>query len=219
MKYQVNITNISTVEEIEGAWTNADYIELLKRFDFGDADAVSPGELKEMLFMAINDFEPDEAAAIVLAYKLSDKLSEGQIDQCSHEMLEDKLAEEYADISLHPYLFNINQLLYKAYNGKFPNTKASIIAFELTGSNEITKELVLKVFRHGLTDRSLLMRLFDEQLMANQPFPDAENILWELKSLGNSSYRLITSDYWLNKEDFGVLEFEGEVDENEEEED
>jgi hypothetical protein len=35
--------------------------------------------LSELLSMAITDFEPNEAAAIVLDYKLSDSLNEGQI--------------------------------------------------------------------------------------------------------------------------------------------
>lgn len=39
--------------------------------------------------------------------------------------------EEYSDISLHYPLFNINQLLYKAYNGTFSNTKASRLKLEI----------------------------------------------------------------------------------------
>jgi hypothetical protein len=35
----------------------------------------------ELLSMAITDFEPNEAAAIVLDYKLSDSLNEGQISR------------------------------------------------------------------------------------------------------------------------------------------
>ncbi|MBQ0740794.1 hypothetical protein J9332_41620, partial [Aquimarina celericrescens] len=79
-----------------------------------------------MLFMAIPDFEPNEAASIVLTYKLSDQLNEGQIHSISHEMTNDKVAEEYPEPNLHYDLFNINQLLYKAYNGTFPNTEATL---------------------------------------------------------------------------------------------
>jgi hypothetical protein len=46
--------------------------------------------------MAITDFEPNEAA-IVLDYKLSDSLNEGQIQQISNDMLIDKISEEYPD--------------------------------------------------------------------------------------------------------------------------
>jgi hypothetical protein len=40
--------------------------------------------------MADTDFEP-ESAAIVLDYKLSDSLNEGQIQQISNDMLIDKI--------------------------------------------------------------------------------------------------------------------------------
>jgi hypothetical protein len=44
--------------------------------------------------MAISDYEPNEAAEIVLAYKLGEELNEGQIEQISHNMLIDKVCEE-----------------------------------------------------------------------------------------------------------------------------
>jgi hypothetical protein len=63
--------------------------------------------------MAITDFEPNEAAAIVLDYKLSDSLNEGQI-QISNDMLIDKISEEYPEIMQAP-LYHINQLLFKQW--------------------------------------------------------------------------------------------------------
>ena len=46
-------------------------------------------------------------------------------------MIDDKVAEDYSDITLHYPLFNINQLHYKAFNGKFSNTKASLVKLEI----------------------------------------------------------------------------------------
>ena len=165
--------------------------------------------------MAISDFEPSDAASILLTYKLSEELNEGQIDSLSHEMLLDKISEEYPVIELHVTLFNINQLLYKAYTGTFLNAKATILDFELVETNgdsqEITKEIVLKSLMHGLTPSALLIRLFEEQLKSDTIFTEAEGILWDLKSTGTNSYQLTTSSYWLNKEDFALGEFEAEV--------
>ncbi len=93
---------------------------MLELFDYSDATSVPETELFDMLSMAISDFEPDEAAEIVLTYKLNSILKEGQIKNLSHEMLEDKVAEEYSDISLHYPLFNINQLLYEAIQWQVP---------------------------------------------------------------------------------------------------
>lgn len=215
MNYTVKINSIQTVEELLGSWTNDDYKELLKRFEYPDADTLKPGELKEYLALAVADFEPNEAAAILLDYKLSDTLAEGQIDNISHEMLREKVAENYSDIFIHRTLFNINQLLFKAFNGKFPNTKAQLLTFELKSEddqeNEITKEVVLKALKSGLKDNNLIIRLFQDQLEGKAPFPEAEGIVWELQSKPDNQYVLTTSEKWLKEEDFEKLEFEATV--------
>ena len=214
MKYQTTITTLTSVDEIDGAWTKEDSAELLKRFGFSEDDYknVDP---KEFLYMAIADTEPAEAAAILLDYRLADHLNEGQISQISHDMQLDKISEEYPEISLHHSLFNINQLLYKAFNGKFPHAKASIVVFETQleskEETELTKELALKALVGGLSERSLLNRLFSDQLAGKIPFPEAESIVWELTSQGDSAYQLITSEYWLSEDDFSTSEFESDV--------
>ena len=213
MKYSLKINTIKSVDELEGSWNNADFVALLAKFDYADADKLKQNELKDFLFMAISDFEPDEAASIVLDYKLSDVLTEGQIDNLSHEMIREKVSENYSDISIHKILFDINQLLYKAYNGKFPKAIANVIDFEMRAENdeEITKAIVLQSFASGLSDRNLIMRLFKEQLEGTVSFPEAEGILWNLESKGNAQYRVTTSEKWLKKEDFTKLEFECDV--------
>ena len=214
MKYQTTINQIISVDEIEGAWTKADYVELLKRFGFDEGDYKNE-DPKEFLYMAIADNEPGEAAAIVLDYRLADYLNEGQISQISYDMQLDKISEEYPEISLHYPLFNINQLLYKAFNGKFPHAKASILDFETRSeseeASELTKELALKALAGGLSDRSLLNRLFSDHLAGKVPFPEAEAIVWDLKSKGEGNFQLVTSEYWLSEDDFSSSTFESEV--------
>ena len=213
MNFTIKLKNIRTIEKIEGYWKKEDYINLLELFDYPDATSVPETELFEMLSMAISDFEPDEAAEIVLTYKLNNILKKGQIENLSHEMLVDKVAEDYADISLHYPLFNINQLLFEVYNGKFPKTLASIIDFELSFASklDVTKEIVLRTISDLLSEKSLLKRLFNEQLDSENELKDAESIIWDLKSMGDNNYQLISSDYWLNKEDFELDEHSGEL--------
>lgn len=214
MKFNITIKNVTTVEEIPNYWQNQDYINLLELFDFPDADTVKKENLMEMLQMAITDFEPNEAAAIVLSYKLSERLTDGQIAQISNDMLLDKVSEEYPEIDLHYDLFNINQLLYKAFNGKFPNAKATIVDFTMVSTDgfdqEITKEIVLKSFNNGISDRNLIKRLFSEQLSTDKEFVEADAVLWELNKIDSTNYTITTSEYWLNKEDLAIPEFEGE---------
>ncbi|WP_299396973.1 hypothetical protein [uncultured Gelidibacter sp.] len=219
MTYHMIINSVKTVEEFKDAWTNADYIELLERFGFPDAKDSKPEELKDLLFMAISDFEGPEAAAILLDYKLSEHLNEGQIDQMSHDMLLDKISEEYSDISLHHKLFNINQLLFKAYNGTFPNAKATIIEFEITPNKDVTKEVVLKVLDHTLANNSVIKRLYSDQLAGKEAFDEAESIVWDLKSTGANSYTMTTSEYWISRDEFKDAEFDAKIEMFVEEED
>ncbi len=210
MIYKVQINTIDSIDEIPNYWTNNDYQQLLELFDFPDGKSIKPENLLEMLQMAIGDFEPADAARILLQYKLSEELNEGQMDQLSHEMLLDKISEEYPNIALHYKLFNINQLLYKAFNGVFPNTKATILDFTVgNNDNEIlTKSLILKILHKGLSPSNLIVRLFEDQLTAAADFPDAENIIWKLQTDDNSNFKLITSEYWLSREDLIFNEFE-----------
>jgi hypothetical protein len=218
MNYQITINSANTVDQIEEYWTNEDYIKLLEKFDYPDASDADAASLQELLFMAISDFEAKDAAAIVLEYKLSEDLNEGQIQQISNDMLLDKVCEEYPEIGLHSTLFHINQLLYKAYNGTFPNAKATVMKFNITPSEaesekELTKENVLKLLNNGLSDSNLIKRLFDLPMNENAPFPEAEDIVWDLTTTNNVDYVLTTSEYWLSKDDIIASEFEGVLEE------
>ena len=219
MKYHVIINSVKTVDELKNAWTKEDYIALLDKFGLEETDNSSLSELLELLAMAITDFEPEEAAAIVLDYKLSQQLNENQIEQISHEMLLDKISEEYADISLHHQLFNINQLLYKAYNGTFPNAKATVVEFEITPNKDVTKENVLKALNVTLTNNNVIKRLFSNQLAGKEEFDEADSIIWKLEHSNENCYTLTTSEYWISKDEFSEAEFDATVVEFEDEED
>ncbi len=212
MDFSVKINNIESTDELPGAWNNEDYKELLARFEYPDAEQLKPVELKDYLFLAISDFEPNEAAAILLDYKLSDKLADGQIDNLSHEMLRVKVFENYSEIDLHHDLFNINQLLYKAYNGKFPQGQVNRVQFKLKSKNndteEITKETALKALSNGLSENNLIKRLLGDQLEGEKPFPEAEGIVWDLQDKGDDTYSMTISEKWLTKSDVTKPEYE-----------
>ena len=218
MKYHIIINSVKAVDSLENAWSKADYLQLLDKFGFEDyGENTSEKELLELLFMAISDFEPEEAAAIILDYKLSNTLNENQIEQISHEMLLDKISEEYADISLHHQLFNINQLLYKAFNGTFPNAKATMVEFEITPNKDVSKDVVLKALNATLAKSNVIKRLFHDALDGKEAFDEAESIIWDLKSTGETSYTLTTSEYWMSRDEFTEAEYDVKVIEFEEE--
>ncbi|WP_218033544.1 hypothetical protein, partial [Adhaeribacter aerolatus] len=216
--YTITINSANTLESVPEYWTDEDYVNLLLKFNYPDAESAAKDTLEELLLMAITDYEPNEAAAIILEYKLADKLNEGQLSQISNDMLLDKISEEYPDISLHAPLFHINQLLYKAFNGKFPNAKATQIKLLISPLNQaeeidFTKGNILHLLDKGLAPNNLIKRLFSEQMAGSMPFPEAESILWELEATGNSNYQILTSDYWLSKSDIVASEFEGAIEE------
>ncbi|MCV9927335.1 hypothetical protein OIU83_06715 [Flavobacterium sp. LS1R49] len=221
MNYQIIIKRIDTVNEVEGYWSDEDFIQLLEKFNFPDGATAEKKNLPELLEMAISDYEPNEAAEIVLKYKLGNQLNDGQIEQIAHNMLIDKVCEEYPEIEMQGTLFHVNQLLFKAYNGKFPNAKASVVHFSMTPTDgevqKLTAENVLKLLNNGLSDRNLIKRLFENQMSRNIPFPEAQGIVWELTTQDNINYSLVTSENWLNNEDITVSEFEAILEEIEDE--
>jgi hypothetical protein len=214
MKYAIKIHKISTVNALPDAWNLNDYKELLILFDFADTESNDILELQELLFMAIAEFQTNEAAAILLDYRLSASLSEGQINQLSNEMLSDRISEEYPEIGLHKDLFLVNQLLYAAYNGKFLNTEASIVSFDIVAlknaDTKITKEIVLKCFSQNLDSHNIILRLFGDQINAIEAFKEANDIIWDLQKDTNS-YTMITSDYWMSKNEFLLGAFEADI--------
>ena len=218
LKFTIKIKTFEVLESIPVAWSEADYRELLELFNFPDAQSVKSTELREMCLMSITDFEPAEAAAILLKYRLGESLNAGQIQQLSHDMQHDKISEEYPDIPLHYQLYNVNQLLRAAYNGTFPNTKAVMVEFDLLpgeGAQDVTidKEIVLKALAGGLPDNALIKRLYSEHLAGNESFDDAEGILWEMQvatTAENHSIQVFSSEYWLDDLS-GATEFETEV--------
>lgn len=215
MKINVNISGVTTVNELDNYWSNEDRIKLLEEFGYPDASSAKSNEILELLHMAITDFEPADAAKILLNFKLGEHLNEGQIQSLSYEMMADKIAEEYPDPALHYDLFNINQLLFKAYNGKFPNTEATVIQMELhldsKETAEINKEIIIKVLCQGLSDRNIINRLYTDQVSGRAAFEDAEKIIWQIGDKGNDTYEIITSNYWIAKEDFVYSEYEAEI--------
>lgn len=145
---------------------------------------------------------------------MSDKLNEGQIQNLSNEMLIDKLAEQYSEPAFHFDFFNINQFLRKAYNGKFPDTEATIITASFQREDldsEITKEMLIKSLCHGLKKSNLILRLFADQIEGTVPFDDAEKVIWDYRKSSENTMEISTSKNWIDEEDFEQMEFEADV--------
>ncbi len=207
--FNVNISKFVTIQELPNAWTDQKYLELLDQMEFGDTSEIAPADLKEMCMMAITDNEPDEAAKIMLDYVFKERLKEGQKENLAHELIDEKIWEEYADLSMHEDFFNVAQFLYQAYNGKFPHPEAVKFQIIITAKNahELAvfegqcEAALLRLLAKGMPDNTLINRLFTEQLKG-KTFNEAKDIIWQLKKNGiegkSISFEVISSTYWFH---------------------
>ena len=208
--FNVHIAKFSNLTEIKGVWSSEDFKALLEIMEYEDHEGLSYEELLEVCMMSLQDLKPEKAAEIVLRYKMSDSLKEGQIKNLSVEMLDEKLWEEYADHSLHERLFNVGSLLYMAFPRSFPKPDAVSIKIEITAENEPAKKLLagaldesflLRLISGGMDEHSLLHRMFEDHLKGPS-FYEASNIVWIVNSdsMDNDkrNVEIISSGCWLD---------------------
>ncbi|MFT5699051.1 MAG: hypothetical protein ACI8ZB_001907 [Desulforhopalus sp.] len=213
-EFNVEILSFLKISEIENAWMADDYKALLSMMDIqeDELDGMSESELKEMCLMSLNDFEHHESAKFLLIHILKDEITEGKIDQLSHQMIENKLWEEHADSTYHKSLFNAYGLLREAYNGIFKEPTGVKFTVKITANKNDSFEIfdsslhavIVRLLANGLNEAAILNRLYEEQIKGDS-FPDAQNFLWILKALSitenERQYEITSSDLW-----FGELE-------------
>lgn len=213
-EFNVEILSLMKISEIENAWMADDYKKLLSMMDMGEDElgGMNESELKEMCLMSLNDFEHHESAKFLLKHMFEEEITEGKIDQMSHQMIEAKLWEEHADAAYHMRLFNAYGLLRKAYNGIFKEPTGVKFTIKITTNNKDSFEIfdsslhavIIRLIANGLDETAILNRLYEEQINGNN-FPDAKNILWILKENSitekERQYEITSSDLW-----FGELE-------------
>lgn len=223
MKKSFIVTRLhfKTITELPGYWTEAKYLDLLELMDYDNPTGLNKAEIKDMCLMSLTDNDPEEAAKIVLTYVFGNTLNKGQIENLSNEILEEKLWEEYADLTLHEDFFAIHQLLYDAFEGTFPHAEA--VSFQIriqeTAKNSLQlfdhypEATLVRLLAGGLPNNSVINRLFDDKI-EGEKFPEAKDILWQLKLTNNETSELIadviSSHYWFKDLKY-VESFEAET--------
>lgn len=207
--FTVERLSFDTLTELPNSWQNQDYKNLLLETGYENPDEIEPSELKAMCLMAFTDLEPAESAQLVLGYLLADELNAGQIENLAHQMLSEKLWEENPKLELHQGFYKATQLLYEAYNGKFPRAEAVQFQVQLTAQNPEDLALfdahpqapLLRLLAQGMPDNTLLKRLFHEQLDGTS-FPEAAAIIWQLQPIKREEktavFEVVSSAYWLD---------------------
>lgn len=208
-----------SIQELPNSWNNQNYLNLLDLMEYGDTSELAQEDLKEMCLMSLTDNEPEDAAKIVLEYVFKDRLNKGQINNLSNEMLDEKMWEEYADLSLHEEFFNVSQLLYQAFNGTFPHPEAVTFQVKVTTNsieglsvfNDFPEAALIRLLVKGLPESTLIYRLFEEQVEGDE-FNDAKDIIWQLSfekvDEKELVFNVISSSYWFHDFKY-VSTFEG----------
>lgn len=213
-EFNVEIVSFKKISDIKNAWLADDYKALLSMMDIEEDElgGMSESELEEMCLMSLNDFEHHESARFLLKHIFKDEITEGKIDQLSHQMAEDKMWEEHPDPAYHMRLFNAYGLLRKAYNGIFAKPAGVKFTIKITASKKSSFEIfdsslhpvIVRLLSSGVDKTAILDRLYEDQISGNN-FPDAKNILWILQELSSAEkerqYEITSSDLW-----FGGLE-------------
>lgn len=203
--FEVKIISLYTVLDISGSWSCEDYKQILKLCEFDDLDQLKNDELADYAILLLQDYEPEEAARLVLNVRLGSRLNTGQIKNLSYQMQEEKIWEEYQDIALHEQLYYCSVLLYKVFPLKFPRPEAAKSILEIRSSKASTENLMynldetllVRLLSEGMGEQSALNRLFEEQLEQG-PFMEAEHIVWQFKThpINKENFRVELYSSW-----------------------
>lgn len=211
----VAVTNFEQVAELDGDWATADFVAVLDELDVDGAGKLSVTEAEEMCLLFLADLQPEDAASILLTYKLRDSLSAGQIRNYSIESQSERLWEQSPEMELHRKMFAVASLLAKANNQTFPTPDAVQVTLQVDCSTELAETLkcpvspasILRILALGMENDTILKRLFHDQLESGA-FPEASSIVWNVTSTANPEgveLTVTSSGYWLD----GLRETEG----------
>ena len=222
-QFRVKVVELKKVYDLPGGWLNADYRNLLNQLEVDGIEELSDGDLLEILLMGLQDRELEDAADLVLAYKLPGKITPGARRNIIEDFLEGQRPwEEAADISLHADIFVAGVLLNKAFPRTYGKPDITKLTLQLKALKPEARKLlqfpprsafVARLLADGMDEHSILERLFDEQLVAHT-FSEADDIVWLTHFTESSEpdgdmaqLAIYSSQHWLD--DMGsVTEFE-----------
>lgn len=209
-EFTVQIESFRKINKIANAWSNEDYHALMAIMDLDDGlEGMDATELREMCMMSLNDLESHEAANVVLTHLFSDE-SPGKIEQISHDMIDNRLWEEYSNCLYHEGFFSAYALLREAFNGIFAQPTGVELSVNVTAENSEDMAIfdqsphasLVRLLASAQGDDALINRLYEEQIQGEQ-FPQAPGIVWRLEQPVDSGltrqFRFAGSYFWFEK--------------------
>ncbi|MEM7108102.1 MAG: hypothetical protein AAF519_07735 [Bacteroidota bacterium] len=190
-KYSVEVLEMSEVHEIPGQWNDESLLRLLSNLEYDDLSSIAPEEIKDMASLALSDLEIDEATDRVLSLRFGDRLSTGQRQNLVEELQEERIWEEYSEMSYHKELFNVSCMMHWAFPKQFSEPDIVRIKIKVQALNEVsisnlknpTRSFIARLLNDGMDEHNIIYRLFDEQI-GSRAFPEANYIIWETEDHG-----------------------------------
>jgi len=186
-QFDVSMASLKQVHDMPGTWAEDDYRKLLAQFEVDGDEEISGNDLVDLMLMALQELEPDEAADTILAYKLGTRITAGARANIVEDLMDGQRPwEEVSDIQLHASIFSAAVLLHKAFPSSLANPDMMCAILQVNAvTPEATKLLttqpeaafVARMLADALSEDSILERLFDEQLLSRN-FPEAKGIIW-----------------------------------------
>jgi len=219
-KFNVQIDSFNKISKMQKFWSNEDYLALMTIMDLDEGlEKMDSAELREMCMMSLNDLEPDEAAKVVLTHLFTDE-SAGKIEQLSHDMVDNRLWEEYSDCLYHERFFSAYALLREAFNGIFAQPSGVEVTISVTGEDiedmtifdQSHYSSMVRLLASGQSDDALINRLYEDQIQGEK-FPQAPGIIWRLDQIADNGltrqFNFVSSYFWLEQfeqvENFSAL--------------
>ncbi|UJF22733.1 hypothetical protein [Shewanella sp. OMA3-2] len=210
-QFNVQVGSFGKITKIPNAWSNEDYHQLMAIMGLDDGlEGMDAAELREMCMMSLSDLEANEAAKVVLTHLFDNELTEGKIDQLSHDMVGDRMWEEYSDCLLHERFFSAYALLREAFNGIFAQPTGveftvNVVANDIDDLHIFDESLsasMVRLLSSALTPDALLHRLYEDQISGYQ-FPEAAGIVWQLQQTAaeglSRQFKMVSSSFWFSK--------------------
>lgn len=209
-KFNVQIDSFDKISKMKNFWSKDDYLALMAIMDLDQGlEKMDSAELREMCMMSLNDLEPDEAAKVVLSHLFSDE-SAGKIEQLSHDMVDNRLWEEYSDCLYHERFFSAYALLREAFNGIFAQPSGVEVTISVTGEDiedmaifdQSHYSSMVRLLASGQSDDALINRLYEDQIQGEN-FPQAPGIIWRLEQIADNGltrkFNFVSSYFWLEQ--------------------
>ncbi len=198
--FDVSIQEYWKISALPDAWSTRDYESILEMSGYEDTNEMSDSYIREMAIMSLQEYQPEKAADLLINYRLGNKLNKEQRQELIQELQAQEIWEENGDMSLHEEIFNISSLMHSIFPKVFPSTHAICVLVEIIAWNTYAKEqlnyinesFICRLIADGISEHSILYRLFGEQLLGLK-FPEADNIIWKYEIVDEKEDSLIFS--------------------------